>query len=99
MTDKLERRSQGGVTRAARLSSKRRSAIARAGGLAKAAKAPPPVTEQTVEEARTALTLLTSIRTQFRGWGCASVADRLEHAISSAKGAVRNMEHKADKAR
>lgn len=99
MKPTTEHQRQTALARAASLSPKRRSAIARAGGLAKAAKALPPVTAKTVEDARTALTLLTSIRTQFRGWGCERAAKRLDEAVSSAKGAVRNLEHKADKAR
>jgi hypothetical protein len=97
---------QGGIARAAKLTPQRRSDIARAGAVARwgkpRAEKPKPVTAPTkadIDTAETALILLQSIRTQFRKLGCPKTAERIELAVSSAKGAVRNLRNKADRAR
>lgn len=91
--------SYGGVIRALRLDAEQRSAIAKQGAKARWAKPAAPVTPDMVEAARTNLTLLASIRRQFKDAGCLKTVERLDLAISSAKGAVRNLEHREQRGR
>lgn len=97
------RQSMGGQARAAALTPTKRSAIARRAAEArwhgKPTPRPPKVTNDDVEVARTNLTLLVSIRRQFALVGCRKTAERIEHAISSAKGAIRNLENRVDRDR
>ena len=95
--------SKGGIARAASLSPVKRAAIARKAAEARwkerRAPRPPKVTNDDVEVARTNLTLLVSIRRQFALAGCHKTAERIELAISSAKGAIRNLENRVDRDR
>lgn len=95
--------SKGGIARAASLSPVKRAAIARKAAEARWKSKPKPapvkVTNAHVEAARTNLTLLVSIRRQFALAGCAKTAERIELAISSAKGAIRNLENRVDRER
>lgn len=94
------KQSKGGTARADALTPKKRQAIARAAAKARwKAPAPVKVTNAHVEAARTNTTLLASIRKQFALAGCHKTAEAIERAVSSAKGAIRNLENRVDRDR
>lgn len=93
------KQSKGGTARADALTPSKRSTIARKAAKARWNRPLPKVSNDDVEQARTNVTLLTSIRRQFALVGCPKTAERIELAISSAKGAIRNLENRVDRDR
>lgn len=91
------KQSKGGKARAKAMTSTKRQAIASKAAKARWNRPLPKVTNFHVEQARANITLLTSIRRQFALAGCPKTAERIELAISSAKGAIRNLENRVDR--